>query len=63
MKNSKRFYLYIFIIATLYAIQFYINNKITPVGDQTAFLNMQKNINIIISILELTAILHGVADY
>lgn len=38
MKNSKRFYFYIFIIAILYAIQFYINNKITPVGDQTAFL-------------------------
>lgn len=38
MKNSKRFYFYIFIIAVLYAIQFYINNKITPVGDQTAFL-------------------------
>ena len=38
MKNSKRFYFYIFIISILYAIQFYINNKITPVGDQTAFL-------------------------
>lgn len=38
MKNSKRFYLYILIVAVLYAIQYYINNKITPVGDQTAFL-------------------------
>lgn len=38
MKNSKRFYLYIFIVSVLYAIQYYINNKITPVGDQTAFL-------------------------
>ena len=38
MKNSKRFYLYIFIVAVLYGIQYYINNKITPVGDQTAFL-------------------------
>ena len=38
MKNSKRFYLYIFIVSLLYAIQYYINNKITPVGDQTAFL-------------------------
>ena len=50
MKNSKRFYLYILIVAVLYAIQYYINNKITPVGDQTAFL-------------ELTVTLHGVADY
>ena len=38
MKNSKRFYLYILIVAVLYAIQYYINNKITPVGDQTAFV-------------------------
>lgn len=38
MKNSKRFYLYIFIVSVLYAIQYYINNKITPVGDQTEFL-------------------------
>ena len=38
MKNSKRFYFYIFIVSVLYAIQYYINNKITPVGDQTAFL-------------------------
>ena len=38
MKNNKRFYLYIFIVSVLYAIQYYINNKITPVGDQTAFL-------------------------
>lgn len=39
MKNKTKFYFYLFIVAILYALQFYINNKITPVGDQTAFLN------------------------
>ena len=42
MKSKSRFYCYILIISILYGFQYYINNKITPVGDQTAFLNYAK---------------------
>ena len=35
-KTARDFILYIY-YSYMYAIQFYINNKITPVGDQTAF--------------------------
>ncbi|MFC3920318.1 hypothetical protein [Streptococcus lactarius] len=47
----------------LYAIQYYINNKITPVGDQTAFLKYAEEYHYNYLFLELTVTLHGVADY
>ena len=42
MKSKSRFYYYILIVSILYGFQYYINNKITPVGDQTAFLDYAK---------------------
>lgn len=33
MKGKNRFYYYILIVSILYGFQYYINNKITPVGD------------------------------
>ena len=42
MKSKNRFYYYILIVSILYGFQYYINNKITPVGDQTAFLDYAK---------------------
>ena len=32
MKINKKYYSYILIMAILYGLQYYINNKITPVG-------------------------------
>ena len=42
MKINKKYYSYILIMAILYGLQYYINNKITPVGDQVAFLKYAK---------------------
>ena len=41
MKN-KKINIVLCLSSFIYAIQFYINNKITPVGDQTAFLEYAK---------------------
>lgn len=41
MKN-KKINIVLCLSSFIYAIQFYINNKITPVGDQTAFLDYAK---------------------
>lgn len=38
MKRNKKYYVFLLIVAVLYAVQYYVNNKIFPVGDQTAFL-------------------------
>ena len=42
MKSNRKYYIYILVMAVLYGLQYYINNKITPVGDQTAFLKYAK---------------------
>ena len=42
MKSNRKYYIYIVVMAVLYGLQYYINNKITPVGDQTAFLKYAK---------------------
>ena len=41
MKN-KKINIVLYLSSFIYTIQFYINNKITPVGDQTAFLEYAK---------------------
>lgn len=38
MKQNKKYYVFLLLVAVLYAVQYYVNNKIFPVGDQTAFL-------------------------
>lgn len=43
--NTRNFYLVILAISFLYAIQFYVNNKINPVLDQTAFQNYAVEFN------------------
>ena len=37
MKSKSRFYYYILVVSILYGFQYYINNKITPVGIRQHF--------------------------
>ena len=42
--KAKKTKAILFLSAFFYAIQFYMNNKITPVGDQIAFLKYAKEL-------------------